>query len=284
MKKILLGLAISAFTLNIQAQEAADKKIQAGLVAGFGINFQKMDTKLMATNGIGTDLTIGANINFSFNETIGFCTGVEFDFESLKFKEGISPVYYRYSDSEILTGEESSSQDNDLFRLTERKQKPIYLTVPTMILFRTNFIGYFRYFGKFGLRSSVLLSNKTFDTGFNYDLDINPVAENLVGLSQAGTNDNMTTSKSEMIFFQSAVGLAGGAEWNFSGSTSLVAEIGYYYGFMPLYWNKDKNDGVDDTIDSYLHTTDELGLTNKENYFSNQARQSQLQLKVSILF
>lgn len=280
MKKILLGLAISAFALNIQAQEAADKKIQAGLVAGFGLNFQKMDTKLLATNGIGTDLTIGANINFSFNETIGFCTGVEFDFESLKFKEGISPVYYRYSDSKILTSEEAGLaeyDDNDLFRLTERKQKPIYLTVPTMILFRTNFIGYFRYFGKFGLRSSVLLSNKTFDTGLNYDADLNPVFEEGLGLSDDGTNDNMTTSKSEMIFFKSAVGLAGGAEWNFSGSTSLVAEIGYYYGFMPLYWNKDAKN-------RYLFNTDEFGGSTEEDYFSNKARQSQLQLKVSILF
>lgn len=281
MKKILLGLvAISAFSFNIQAQEAADKKIQAGLVAGFGLNFQKMDTKLLATNGVGTDLTIGANINFSFNETIGFCTGVEFDFESLKYKEGISPVYYRYSDSKILTSEEASSgeyDDNELFRLTERKQKPIYLTVPTMILFRTNFIGYVRYFGKFGLRSSVLLSNKTFDTGMNFNGDINPVIEAGLGMTESGTNDNMTSSKSEMIFFKSAVGLAGGAEWNFIGSTSLVAEIGYYYGFMPLYWNKSAND-------RYLFNTDGFGNATEEDYFSNKARQSQLQLKVSILF
>lgn len=280
MKKILLGLAISAFALNIQAQEAADKKVQAGLVAGFGLNFQKMDTKLLATNGVGTDLTIGANVNFSFNETIGFCTGIEFDFESLKFKEGISPVYYRYSDSKILTSEEAGSgeyDDNELFRLTERKQKPIYLTVPTMILFRTNFIGYIRYFGKFGLRSSVLLSNKTFDSGMNFDGDVNPVLEEGLGLTDAGTNDNMTSSKSEMIFFKSAVGLAGGAEWNFTGSTSLVAEIGYYYGFMPLYWNKDAKD-------RYLFNTNEFGVANEDDYFSNKARQSQLQLKVSILF
>jgi hypothetical protein len=179
-----------------------------------------------------------------------------------------------------LTSEEASSgeyDDNELFRLTERKQKPIYLTVPTMILFRTNFIGYVRYFGKFGLRSSVLLSNKTFDTGMNFNGDINPVIEAGLGMTESGTNDNMTSSKSEMIFFKSAVGLAGGAEWNFIGSTSLVAEIGYYYGFMPLYWNKSAND-------RYLFNTDDFGNATEEDYFSNKARQSQLQLKVSILF
>ncbi len=33
----------------------------------------------------GNDLTVGANVNFSLSETIGFCTGLEFDFETLKY-------------------------------------------------------------------------------------------------------------------------------------------------------------------------------------------------------
>ena len=109
--------------------------------------------------------------------------------------------------------------------MSTRVQKGTYLTIPTMLLFRTNFIGYFRYFGKFGLRNSFLLTNKINDTGVNYDVDVpgNPV-------EIQGDNVNMK-AKGDMFFFKSAVGLAGGAEWNFSGSTSLVAELGFYYGF-----------------------------------------------------
>ena len=270
MKKVLLLAIIGLGSNVIMAQDAADKDIQAGLVLGYGINFQKMGTKNLTTDGLGGDFTIGANVNFSFTETIGLTTGIEFDFESLKYKPASSNIYYRYNDTEILTNNDGSS-GNELFMLAARNQKATYITIPTMLLFRTNFIGYFRYFGKFGLRTSFLLSNKINDTGYNFPLDINPVAEQ--SLAVGGDNENMASSN-EMWFFKSAVGLSGGAEWNFSGSTCLVAEIGYYYGFTPLHVNKKEGK-------EHLFMTDALGTP---EYFSNQATQGQLMFKVSMLF
>ena len=129
-----------------------------------------------------------------------------------------------------------------------------------MLLFRTKFIGYFRYFGKFGLRTSVLLGNKITDDGYHIT-SATPF--------ELTENENMT-AKSEMFFLKSAVGLAGGAEWNFVGSTCLVAELGYYYGFVPLYYSKDFDK-------RYMRTF------SGEN-IDNSARQSQLMLKISVLF
>lgn len=272
MNKLLTIILVSGLSFGTIAQEAADKKVQAGLVTGFGLNFQKMGTKLMSNDGAGNDLTIGANVNFSLTETIGLNTGIEFDFETLKYMAGTNPVYYRYNDTEIQAKEAGTS--NELFRLTTRKQKATYVTLPVMMIFRTNYIGYFRYFGKFGLRNSILLSSKMNDSGYNYTFDVNPVAEELTNQFVASTQENMT-AKGEMFIFKSAVGLAGGVEWNFVGSTCLVGEVGYYYGFTPLHSNrKDEK--------SYLFNTDVLG-TNPE-YFSNKATQGQLMLKVSILF
>lgn len=275
MKKVLLGLMFLGMISSVAAQEAADKTVQAGLVFGAGMNIQKMGTKKLATDGIGSLLTIGANLNYSFNETVGITAGIEFDFESLKFKQGNSPAYYYYNDNTILNKDEVDSTTSELFLLNTRKQKPIYLTIPTMALFRTNFIGYFRYFGKFGLRSSILLSNKTYDTGYNYsevdDFSPNPA----IAVPSSGENDNMEYNKNDMDFFKSSIGLAGGAEWNFTGSTSLVAEIGYYYGFMDVYW--DRNDEQ-----RSLFTHD--GSTFTTAFFTNSAKQSQIQFKVSILF
>lgn len=273
MKKLILGIAIFGFTSTIIAQEAADKKVQAGIITGFGMNFQKMGTKLMSNDGAGTDLTIGANAVFSLNETIGLCTGLEFDFESLKYMNGPSSnVYYYYRDNEIIAKDDVSSTTNaQLYQLTTRKQKPVYLTIPTMLVFRTNYIGYLRYFGKFGLRNSFLLKNEIYDNGYNFDPE-----EVLTGVPSAGANDNMCAT-GEMWFFKSAVGLVGGAEWNFSGSTCLVGEIGYYYGFTPLHYDKKEDN-------SYLFTTDKNNGSGNDQYFSNQATQSQLMLKVSILF
>ena len=266
MKRIVVGVLILSSIFQVNAQEAADKKVQAGLVFGYGMAFQKMETKYIKTNGLGSDLTIGANMNYGFNDNIGLNIGLEFDFETLKYKAGDNALLYAYNDSEIKPASsityyvDYNNNTNDVFQLLERKQKPVYLTIPTMILFRTKFIGYFRYFGKFGLKTSFLLGNKINDEGKHLSsLTPDDVVEN-----------NNMKAKNEMFFIKSSVGLAGGAEWNFVGSTSLVAEIGYYYGFVPMYYKKSD-------ADSYL-------TTNLDEKINNSVKQSQLMFKVSILF
>lgn len=273
MKKILLAFTIIGLSTGVMAQEAADKTFQAGLTMAVGPNFQKMGTKIMASDGSGLDLTIGMNGIWSFNENVAFNSGVEFDFSTVKYKTSANnEIFYWYNDSKILQQDEVAGvSTKELYKLSSRAQKGTYLTIPTMLLFRTNFIGYFRYFGKFGLRNSFLLTNKINDTGVNFDTDVpgSPI-------EVSGENVNMK-AKGDMFFFKSAVGLSGGAEWNFSGSTSLVAELGFYYGFTALHL--DKNDG-----NTTLFTAAVLNGTPDDNHFSNQATQQQLQFKVSILF
>ena len=273
MKKILLAFAVLSLSTSVMAQDAADKKVQAGLAMAIGTNFQKMGTKIITNDGVGRDFTIGMNLNYSFNENVGFNTGVEFDFSRVNYKTSAEhDIYYWYTDSKILQQDEVAGTANkELFKMSSRSQDGTYLTLPTMLLFRTNFIGYFRYFGKFGLRNSFLLTNKINDTGANYTSDV-PGSSSEV----QGENVNMK-AKGDMFFFKSAVGLSGGAEWNFSGSTSLVAELGFYYGFTPLHL--DKNDG-----NTTLFTAAGENGTPDDIHFSNQATQQQLQFKVSILF
>lgn len=272
MKRIILSLSLITLTTSLFAQEAADKKVQAGLIMGLGMNFVEMGTTKFATDGVGTDLTIGTNLNFTITESIGFCTGLEIDFETLKFRNAENQVYYNYSDKDILTNEDAlASSEDQIYMLTSRKQKPIYVSLPTMMLFRTKFIGYFRYFGKFGLRTSILATNKTYDEGFEFPVGtVDPVTGS--GTEISVLHENMSP-KNEMLFIKSVAGFAGGVEWNFTGATSLVAELGFYFGITPLYYNKkvEKN---------FLYQTD--GVTNE--YFSNQAKHNQLRFKVSVLF
>ena len=278
MKKLIYSFVGLFILTNSFAQEAADKKVQAGLVFGSGIAIQKMGTNYIDKNGVGSDLTIGANVNFSLTETIAFNTGAEFDFSTYKYKASTfesNNVYYYYNDKTILQIDEfdSTNANHQLFELGERKQKAVYLTIPTMMVFRTNFIGYFRYFGKFGLRNSFLLSNTIFDSGINIDPEVpngtNRVEADLENMKAPG----------EVFFFKSAVGASIGAEWNFSGSTSLVAEMGYYYGFTPLHTNrnieKEKN---------YLFATPLDNGIGNDTQINNKATQSQLMFKLSILF
>lgn len=278
MKKLIYSFVGLFILTNSFAQEAADKKVQAGLILGSGLAIQKVGTNYIATNGVGSDLTIGANVNFGLTETIAFTTGAEFDFSTLKYKADAykgNNVYYWYNDREILELNEvdGTNANNQLFELMERRQKAVYLTIPTMLTFRTNFIGYFRYFGKFGLRNSFLLKSSSFDKGY----DLNPNSPD--GTKSGSVNLDEMKAPGEMFFFKSAVGLAGGAEWNFTGSTCLMAEIGFYYGFTPLHTNRN----IDKDNNYLFAATIADPVTSKTN-FNNKATQSQLMFKLSILF
>jgi hypothetical protein len=114
-----------------------------------------------------------------------------------------------------------------------------------------------------------LVSNKINDIGYSTD--------NLAVPGNNTENVDMT-SKGELFVFNSNIGFSGGAEWNFAGTTVLKAELGYYYGFVPLFIDKTKNEK------SSLFTSGLNNGTGNDVYFSNKSTQNQVVLKVSILF
>ncbi|MBI1838353.1 MAG: hypothetical protein HYR91_13910 [Flavobacteriia bacterium] len=277
MKNIVLGLFTIGLLSNVSAQEAADKKIQAGLVFGAGMNMLKPGTKMFSKNGVGSDLTIGMNMNYSFSPTIALNTGIEFDFESIKYKSNSTSLNYYFNDTEILTKANYINSDGvytptgTYYQISERKMKPIYLTIPTMFVFRTKFIGYFRYFGKFGVRNSFLLSNTIQDQGSIYD-GVNKVSSQ---------NKDMHSSARDLSIYKGAIGVTGGAEWNFSGTTCLVAEIGYYYGFVDVNRGKSVIGDAEKnmtTFTSYNTSAVPSGFT------ALPFKQNQILFKLSILF
>lgn len=272
MKKLLLTLVCAGFALSLTAQDAA-KKVQMGLAYQFGLNLNKPGTKVIERDGAGVQNAIGMNVNFAFNDNIGLATGLEFDFESFKYDViATDPIYYRFNDSDILQKEEGVTAGSHLYRLENRKQKAIYGTIPTMLIFRTNYIGDFRYYGKFGARTSLLLSNTINDNGFTF-------AGDTIGGTQIATKNENMKAKGDMFFLRSTIGLAGGAEWNFTGSTSIFAEIGFYYGFTPVH-NGNAIGGDDKERNMTMFQTG----TGTADYLNFSAKQKQLVLKVGILF
>tara|TARA_B110000037_G_C17039191_1_gene472937 strand:- start:825 stop:1295 length:471 start_codon:yes stop_codon:yes gene_type:complete len=155
-------------------------------------------------------------------------------------------------------------------QLVSRRVSTTKLSVPLMLLFRTNFIGDFRYFGKFGLRNTFLLTHKITDEGIATTLGI-PNSEPIV-------NDLMS-SPGEFFIYNGSVGISAGAEWNFVGSTCLVLEAGYYYGITPFFLDRNKNEKQ-----TMYNIGDEMISPPTKNYYSASARQNQLVFKLSILF
>lgn len=258
---IFLFFLLTSFLF--QAQEINDKKIQAGLTTNFGVNFVKMGTSRIDKNGPGTNFSIGLLLHKSFDDSrnFGFSSGLEFDFGSIKFEKSADSkeIFYNYSDRDILV---SSDNSNYIFSLKNRKHKTIQMSIPIALLFRTDMIENFRYYTKFGLKNSFLISNKTFDKGTD--------KTNTVQVEK--TNTNMT-SKNELFFFQASVGLSLGAEWNFTGSTSLIGEISYYYGLTPLFLDrKEENRTLYHKEDGNIEP------------ISNKATHNQFNVKLAILF
>jgi hypothetical protein len=129
-----------------------------------------------------------------------------------------------------------------------------------MMMFRTEYIGSFRYFGKFGVRNSFLIKNSINDYGV--ELPVITAQEN-----------NGFTAPSDQFLYKGSVGLSAGAEWKFLSTTSLVAEVGYFYGVTPLHLERKEQNRSLYTINN-----------GSRSYFSNKANQNQLLFKISILF
>jgi hypothetical protein len=269
--KRVSSVIFSAFiAAGVHSQTVEDKSLQAGLVGGVGVSMLKMGTNYLSADGVGATFTMGTNFTKAFKDTknLAYTFGLEFDIENLNYKKVDENVFYRYTDKVIKNQKETVATTDKYFLLDERTYNPVYISLPIYLNFRTEFIGDFRYFANFGLRNRFLVSNKINDTGFSLDNLNNPLIE--------WTNqDNVDmTSKGELFIFNSNIGFSAGTEWNFAGTTVLKAELGYYYGFVPLFLDRSDDKKNLFILDSNLNKV----------YFSNKSTQNQLVLKCSILF
>jgi hypothetical protein len=272
MKKIFTLLTACTFALGTNAQD--DQKFQMGLATSVGMNFNKSGSKLLSRDGVGSDIMIGLNVQYNFTPTISLLTGIEFEFEKFKYKYPNGDRFYYFDgDSKIYSKSQIADVTGErLFRVSQRTQKPVIIYLPTMMTFRTSEIGALRYFGRFGLRSGIVVKSSVTDKGALYNLDeVTPEIP-------AATNPKMQSTK-DLFAFRSYVGIAGGAMWNFSGSTTLVGEIGYYYGLTPIHSGK-AIFGKDDSKNQSLFTR----TAGVDTYYQPKATQGQLVLKISILF
>ena len=292
MKRLLSVLLIAGFTFGVNAQ---DKKIRAGLVTGFTVNSTKIQTTNIEKNGTGAGFTIGMNGDFNINENIAIASGIEFNLESFKLNYGttttaalgaspsiLGDVYYAYDNTDIYkyeNGYETIGQDSTAFRLITRKFKSKYVTIPAFLKFQTNAIGSFRYYGKFGLRTSFLVGVRMDDEGF----DANYSADNTFNLtaSPSRTNSNMKPLpfKKGLTHLRMGIGVYGGADWNFTGNTSLFFEAGFNYGVTPVLYQNSSHLVEADLVDG---SNSSYSAVNNLDVKSNP--QHSFELKVGLLF
>jgi Outer membrane protein beta-barrel domain len=264
MKKLLSLLLISGISLGANAQ---DKKFQIGLVTGGIFSWVKTQTSEIERNGIGGGFTIGIGGNYLFSENIGLASGVQFDIESFKINygdavTGTTPsgqVFYGYEDTEIKKYDqgvnyfEGLADTSSILELMTRKFKAKYITIPFFLKFQTNLIGQFRYYGKFGLRTSILAGVRFDDEGYDAAFDQSTDKFVRTGTATHTLNQDMkpATLLKGLTPVRLGIGIYGGAEWNFTGNTYLYLEGGFNYGVTPSMQiesghlvNQEVNNGV----------------------------------------
>lgn len=291
MKKLLTLILIAGFAYGANAQ---DKKFQVGLVLGPTINWTKIQTSKIERNNIGAGFTIGIAGNYMFNDNIGLASGVQFDLESFQLNYGslnntdLGNVFYAYSDTDIkkykeneggTTGRVEDFTDTTAFLLQTRKFRAKYVTIPIFLKFQTNMIGQFKYYGKFGLRTSILAGVRMDDTG--YDAAYNDADGSFIQVSEAGrTQENMkpTALKKGLSLIRTGIGIYGGAEWNFTGSTFLYSEIGFNFGITPSLYQKSSHlaDKVESTTTPGTFEYSNLDIKNNPQHI--------IELKFGLLF
>jgi hypothetical protein len=265
MKKVasfcFLSSMLSLGAYSIFAQDAAPRRMQAGMTGNFAINMVKPTDSYFNSAPFNHDLSVGMILNTSFKNAsnLGISTGFEFEFTKLNY-EAADSVYYRYAGANILHQDE---QGGTAYLLTDRQYSTVGVAIPFMMLFRMDPIGDWKIFAKFGIRNSFMVSQRINDRGFDVGADAN-------GLTFTAKDNANLKSFGDQFFYKGSVGFSAGAEWNFAGSTSLVPELGFYYGLTPLHFR---------AIDDNFTFSDASG-----TYFYQKARQNQLIFKLSFLF
>ena len=285
MKKLLSLVFITGLTFGVQAQ---DKKFQIGLVMGTTFNWAKIQTTKIEKNGLGNDFIIGIGGNYMFNENIGLSGGVQFDMGSFSLNYGsdastdLGDVFYAYDDTDIKKFKDGAVEDptdTTAFQLLTRTYRTKYITVPFFLKFQTSMIGSFKYYGKFGLRTSFLGAVRMDDLGRDADYDAALKTFDVIEPISERTMENMKPLgvKKELSPVKMGVGVYGGAEWNFTGNTFLYSEIGFVYGITPLLYPESGNlaDKVEgSTAGSYTYSN--LDIKNNPQHM--------VEFKVGLLF
>ncbi|MBN4072560.1 outer membrane beta-barrel protein [Crocinitomix catalasitica] len=292
MKKLLFLLIVFGLSFGTYAQ---DKKFQVGLCFGPTINLTKIQTQKIQRAGAGGGFTIGLGANALFSQNIGLAFGIQFDLETFKINYGdltsgfLGDVYYAFKDTDIKKFDEDDQNfdkgaftDTTAFLLMTRKFRAKYITIPFFLKFQTNLIGKMIYYGKFGLRTSILAGVRMDDEGFTAAVDYT-VDDKLNDFTTlGGTTITMPNMKPEAVkkglaLARTGIGIYGGAEWNFTGNTFLYAEFGFNYGITPALYQKSSHlvDKITDPSTGAV-TYEQIDVKNNPQHI--------FELKIGILF
>lgn len=248
MKKILLFSFIyllgNISFAQLDNSQNNVKNFRFGLKGNLSIDWMKPENKKkFVSNGSGLGYGWGAQLEYRLNKTASIVTGIgiqtaigKIGFYEASSKDSV--FYILNKDEEFLEFNTTNLLDstNTSFWLKDRKYKINYITIPIALKMKTKEIGYFTYYGTFGLNLGI----KTKAT----------VEDNVEILNAVTTNSDLDLNSGASIA-RTGIIIGGGAEYTISGSTALFFDLTYNYFFSNALNGDDKYLGVKDyTVDT----------------------------------
>lgn len=230
------------------------KKFKIGFKLSPSVDWFGVDTKNVKLDAAKVKFGYGITTEFAFGNNYALTVGVEHKLSGASLKFSQFPQYV------------TEESDTLILNLSQRNYKLDYVVMPLTLKLMTNEIGYFTYFGQFGVDASFLVRARANDEGA-YTRD-------------PGTSieiDNRDIFR-EISIFKVGLHVGAGAEWNFSGNTSLVMGISYHHGFIDVM-----RDATQKGVDSE-HMLGQVDSNGAVVPFALKAQGQHVSLDVGILF
>jgi hypothetical protein len=272
MKQILTITALALVTSCVFAQDDEIKNVRFGLKVTPSVNWLKAEnTKLQAGNGPAVKIGGGVILEFRLAKVASIQTGLQIDMDGGKVKytnDGTNQVSYFYNtlDEKIVeyNTQYANSPDYIHYQLNQRTYSITYVTLPIALKLKTKEIGSLTYFGQVGMNTSVRWKAKANDN-----------------LSNLQTPEKVIEDKSKIDITKDvspinlSLNFGLGAEYNLSGTTSILFGLNYNFGFT----NAVKGDS------KYLERriTNSVGADTYSNY-PQSLKTNAITLTVGILF
>tara|TARA_R110002072_G_scaffold138341_11_gene281505 strand:+ start:2585 stop:3394 length:810 start_codon:yes stop_codon:yes gene_type:complete len=269
MKNLLLTVMIlvlgnEAFAQDVPVGPNTRKKFKIGFNLSPSIDFFQPNTQGVDLDKVRAKFGYGMMAEYAFTNNYALAFGLEHKMAGASLDFGAD------ADARYL-----NQSDKIEYRLLTRVYRYDYVNIPITLKLMTNEIGYFTYFGQFGVDLSVLVSSQAKD-------DRQPLLAQQTDSTQAvfgsaGETDFIGRYNQSM-FMNVKLRIGAGFEWNFSGNTALVVSVSYHNGFIDLMKNP-----TDDKVanDEGLYTYDE---NREKKPFELNANLHHVALNVGILF
>lgn len=209
MRKIVLLAALLMIVAFSQAQG-----VRMGLSASPQLSWFKSDAAGVQSDGAGFGFNFGLQTDFFFAERYSFSTGLYINNSTASLK---------YSDSIAFKANQETYVMPNGASIKYRIQ---YIDIPLSFRMESNQIGYFVYYGQFGLTNHIRVGASANISSADID-DVNGVG-----------------CKDEVAFYNMGYNVGVGANYYFSKNTALTFGILYTNGFIDVTTNESISDNA----------------------------------------